>query len=386
MNRLLYITLLLLVPQFARAQSFNERTASVPAVSEKLDTADYPWNYPYRSKMEMINDMPPRISRRYRTTASLFDGPQRIDYLWMNNCPGVPDGDSVIASGSGAGCWYRSTFPVIAGDSVYIYRQGNVLRIDVAAMDSFMRSILATTPAGSIQNSDIAHWNRVYTSWLGDSSKLVRIDRTYTDPSWLNVSPSKVGAATPSYVDAGVAALKAYSDGTFQAKGNYRTTAQTLTISGGTLGITDGNTITLPTTAPYTAGTGISVVSNVITNTSPNQVVSVAAGTGIAVTGTYPAFTVATTSKQTLFYPDVVFTETAVLALGVGTRRITFTGQTGILTTDRVVISAATLPPTGYVLGDAVCTVNGTVVLSFYGPLLALGGTNTFPCRVTVYR
>ncbi len=41
-----------------------------------------------------------------------------------------------------------------------------------------------------------------------------------------------------------------------------------------------------------TAGTGISLASNIVTNTAPDQIVSLTAGTGIAVTGTYPSFTI----------------------------------------------------------------------------------------------
>ena len=41
---------------------------------------------------------------------------------------------------------------------------------------------------------------------------------------------------------------------------------------------------------PYTAGTGINVTGTVITNTSPDQTVTLANGTGIGVSGTYPNF------------------------------------------------------------------------------------------------
>ncbi len=45
--------------------------------------------------------------------------------------------------------------------------------------------------------------------------------------------------------------------------------------------------------ASYTAGTGISIASNVISNTAPDQTVTLTAGRGIAITGTYPNFTIA---------------------------------------------------------------------------------------------
>jgi hypothetical protein len=43
------------------------------------------------------------------------------------------------------------------------------------------------------------------------------------------------------------------------------------------------------------AGTGISLAGNTVTNTAPDQTVALTAGTGINVTGTYPSFTIAAT-------------------------------------------------------------------------------------------
>ena len=70
------------------------------------------------------------------------------------------------------------------------------------------------------------------------------------------------------------------------------------------------------TSVAATAGTGISVTGSpittsgtlIITNTAPDQTVSIASGTGISATGTYPAFTVTNT------LPD----QTVVLTAGTG--------------------------------------------------------------------
>jgi hypothetical protein len=49
----------------------------------------------------------------------------------------------------------------------------------------------------------------------------------------------------------------------------------------------------------YTGGTGISVSgSNVVTNTAPDQTVTITAGFGTAVTGTYPNFTISQAKKR----------------------------------------------------------------------------------------
>ena len=56
---------------------------------------------------------------------------------------------------------------------------------------------------------------------------------------------------------------------TFNNTGDLSSTneIQTLSLTGNTLSITNGNSVGLPTATPYTAGTGIGVNSNVITNT-----------------------------------------------------------------------------------------------------------------------
>jgi hypothetical protein len=48
----------------------------------------------------------------------------------------------------------------------------------------------------------------------------------------------------------------------------------------------------------YTAGTAIDITGNVITNTAPDQVVSLTEGSNITVTGTYPNFTIAATDTR----------------------------------------------------------------------------------------
>lgn len=48
----------------------------------------------------------------------------------------------------------------------------------------------------------------------------------------------------------------------------------------------------------YTEGTGIDITGNVITNTLPDQTVTLGNGTGISVTGTYPNFTITNTAPD----------------------------------------------------------------------------------------
>ena len=86
--------------------------------------------------------------------------------------------------------------------------------------------------------------------------------------------------------------------------------------------ITGSGTLTITNTAPdqtvsIAAGTGISTSGTypnfTVTNTAPDQTVAIASGTGISVTGTYPNFTVANTA------PSSGGTVTSVAALTIGT-------------------------------------------------------------------
>ena len=74
--------------------------------------------------------------------------------------------------------------------------------------------------------------------------------------------------------------------------------AQTLSINGSTLSISNGNSVSLPTgSTAYTAGTGISINGNVISNTAPNQQISLTGNGATSVSGTYPNFVISSTDN-----------------------------------------------------------------------------------------
>ncbi|GDX51500.1 hypothetical protein LBMAG27_05470 [Bacteroidota bacterium] len=103
--------------------------------------------------------------------------------------------------------------------------------------------------------------------------------------------------------------------------------AQTLNLIGNTLSLTNGGSVVLPTGTTYTAGTGINLNSNVITNTAPDQTV-VLTGTGnTTVTGSYPNFTINSTGgggAQTLSFTN------NNLAISGGNTIQLYTAGTGI--------------------------------------------------------
>jgi hypothetical protein len=74
--------------------------------------------------------------------------------------------------------------------------------------------------------------------------------------------------------------------------------AQTLSINGSTLSISNGNSVTLPSgSTAYTAGSGIGINGNVISNTAPNQVVSLTGNGATTVSGNYPNFVISSTDN-----------------------------------------------------------------------------------------
>ena len=130
---------------------------------------------------------------------------------------------------------------------------------------------------------------------------------------------------------------------TFNGKGTVSSVSATAGtgISIGGSPITGSGTLTITNTAPdqivsLTNGTGISTSGAypnfTITNTAPDQTVAIASGTGISVTGTYPSFTVTNTA------PAVNFTYTTnYIPFGQGTTtpnqsaNLTYTTGTGAL-------------------------------------------------------
>lgn len=70
---------------------------------------------------------------------------------------------------------------------------------------------------------------------------------------------------------------------------------QTLSVSGSSLSISNGNSVNLPSPT-LTPGAGIGISGSTITNTAPDQVITLTGSGATSVTGTYPNFTVSSTN------------------------------------------------------------------------------------------
>jgi hypothetical protein len=173
---------------------------------------------------------------------------------------------------------------------------------------------------------------------------------------------------------------------TFNGKGTVSSVSATAGtgISIGGSPITGSGTLTITNTAPdqivsLTNGTGISTSGAypnfTITNTAPDQTVAIASGTGISVTGTYPSFTVTNTA------PAVNFTYTTnYVPYGQGTTtpnqsaNFTYNGTTltaqvvrasnGIVVNNKTVSASYTIASGDSATSAGPITVNSGVVVT----------------------
>jgi hypothetical protein len=134
--------------------------------------------------------------------------------------------------------------------------------------------------------------------------------------------------------------------------GAYNSTTGVITIPTNNNQITNGsNFITLTS---LSGGTGISYnnTTGVITNSAPDQTVSLTAGAGISISGSYPSFTIASTITQ---YTD---------ALARAAISLTTTGTSGAATYNSTtgVFNIPNYAPdlSGYVPTSRTITINGT--------------------------
>jgi hypothetical protein len=152
-----------------------------------------------------------------------------------------------------------------------------------------------------------------------------------------------------------------------------------ISVSGGP--ITTSGTLTITNTAPdqvvsLTNGTGINTTGTypnfTITNTSPDQVVSLTDGTGISTTGIYPSFTITNTA------PDQVVSLT-----GAGTTAVTGTYPNFTITSNDAftgtVTSVAALAGTGISVSGSPITTSGTITITNTAPdqIVSLTGAGT---------
>lgn len=108
-----------------------------------------------------------------------------------------------------------------------------------------------------------------------------------------------------------------------------------------------------------------------------------AAGSNASVTS---ANVQAAVGYSIVYLSNVTISETAVLAISAGVRKVTITGVTGIVAGDRVVLTPVSATPAGYALADVVATAANTLQVTLTVPLIALGASYSIVCKTTVFR
>ena len=134
--------------------------------------------------------------------------------------------------------------------------------------------------------------------------------------------------------------------------------AQTLSLVGSNLTISNGNTIALPTGTTYTAGTGIGIAGNIISNTSPDQIVTLAGTGGASILGAYPNFTINTTDNDAQTLTVVGNNLTISNGNTVAIPGTTYTAGTGIGIAGNVITNTAP---------DQIVTLTGTGATNILG-------------------
>jgi len=245
---------------------------------------------------------------------------------------------------------------VAAGETLYVERQ--VLNTNDYGL------FTASLGQGVVQQGVFATIN-----W-GINSKYLKVE---FDPS-----------GGTNYFDMGTAQLLSVPYALYSEKsgtaGNS-TDSQTLSISGNTLSITNGNSVTIPggSGSSYTAGAAIDLTGNVITNTAPDQTVAII-GTGqTVVSGTYPTFTVNSPAQNLSLNGNVLSISNGNSVTLPTTGGGSYSAGTGINITGTTISNTAP-DQTVTLTGAGITTIGGTypnfmITSSEVPQVLSLSGT-----------
>ncbi len=151
-------------------------------------------------------------------------------------------------------------------------------------------SISGSTLSISQGNSVALPAGTSYAAGTGIDITGATISNTVPDQT-VNLTGSGATSISGTYPNFTISSTDDVND----ADANPTNEIQSLSLSGNSLSISGGNSVSLPTGTTYTAGTGISISGSTITNTAPDQTVSLTGSGATAISGTYPNFTISST-------------------------------------------------------------------------------------------
>lgn len=162
---------------------------------------------------------------------------------------------------------------------------------------------LQNVNASSPLTDQVLKWNG--TEWIpGD----VNTGTTYVGGTGISVAGSTITNTAPdqtvSLIGSGATGVTgtypnftiSSTDNVDDADADASNELQTLSVSGSNLTLSNGNTVAIPSTS-FSAGTGISIAGTTISNSAPDQTVSLIGSGATGVTGTYPNFTISSTDN-----------------------------------------------------------------------------------------
>ena len=237
---------------------------------------------------------------------------------------------------------------------------GNNLSVDVAININPANAQVAISPTGTgsvaINPATAGTMNNMV---IGGTTPLAITGTTITATSFVGSGASLTNVVNSATAGTGISV----SASTGAVTITNTAPDQTVSIASGTgisaTGTYPAFTVTNTGVTSAVAGTGISVSSGTgavtVTNTAPDQTVSIAGGTGISTSGTYPNFTVTNTA------PD----QTVAIASGTG---ISVTGTYPSFTVTNTAPAVSFTYTTNYIpFGQGTTTPNQSANLTFDG-------------------
>ena len=260
---------------------------------------------------------------------------------------------------------FVAAFPTQTGNAgKYLTTDGSVLSWATNPLGT-VTSVAMTVPTGlSISGSPITSSGTLAVSFSAGYSIPTNASQTDWDTAYTNritslTTTGASGSATlisntlniPTYTLAGLGGQPALS-----GTGFVKISGTTISYDNSTYYLASNPSAFIALTA-LSAGTGITYnnTTGVITNSAPDQTVSLTAGTGISVSGTYPSFTIASTITQ---YTDAL----ARTSISAGTG-ISYNSTSGVITntitqyTDALARASISLTTTG---SSGAATYNST--------------------------
>ena len=232
----------------------------------------------------------------------------------------VPGQTTIVASTN------NDTFSIKPGSGISATTLGNDITLSNTDKGSDQNIFKNIAVAG--QSTVVADNNNDTLTLAAGSNVTITTDAT-TDTITINATGGGSGGGTVTSVDLTAGTGISVSGGPITTsgsitvnntdKGSDQNIFKNFAVAGQSTIVADSNNDTLTTVA----GTGITLTTNAttdtltITNSAPDQVVSISAGTGISASGTYPSFTVTNNdrgSSQNIFKNIAVPTQTTITA------------------------------------------------------------------------